>query len=65
MLDSASKEVMLAQADTSGGSEPIIINKTNNAAIPGSSTTGMVGLSTVRDDDSSIGRTIKSTLRMV
>lgn len=64
-LDNASKEVMLAQADTSGGSVPVVINNTNNAALPGSSTTGMVGLSTVRDDDSSIGRTIKSTLRMV
>jgi hypothetical protein len=64
-LDAASKENSVAQATSSGGSAPVVMNNTNNSSTPGQSTSQSVGLSTVRDDDSSINRTTRNSLRMV
>ena len=52
-----------AQAD--GGNQSITVNKTNNSSIGGKSESGSVGETSVRNDEDSLMRVMKGTLRMV
>ena len=65
-MQAATKENIDQQTEASMSSgKSIVINKTNNSSIGGKSESGSIGESAVRNDDDSLLKAQKQSLRIV